>query len=54
MQLVKRAVGTRKNLMLSEACAHYGVEGGNHRAACDVLATYRLLKCLNVQAPGAQ
>lgn len=43
MQFVKRAVGSKKNLMLGEACSRYGVEGGNHRAACDVLATHRLL-----------
>lgn len=43
MQLVKRTAGTRKNLTLSEACALYGLEGGNHRADVDVLATYRLL-----------
>lgn len=44
MQLVKRAAGTRKSLTLSEACARFGVEGGNHRAACDVEATCRLLR----------
>ena len=43
MQLVKRALGTKKNLTLSEACAFYGLEGGNHRADVDVLATCRLL-----------
>jgi DNA polymerase-3 subunit epsilon len=46
MQLAKRACGMKKSLTLSEACARYGLEGGNHRAARDVLATYRLLKCL--------
>jgi DNA polymerase III epsilon subunit-like protein len=44
MQLAKLRVGTRKNLTLTEACAHYGLEGGNHRADADVLATYRLLR----------
>jgi DNA polymerase III epsilon subunit-like protein len=44
MQLVKRAVGTKKNLTLADACAHYGLEGGNHRADVDVLATCRLLR----------
>jgi DNA polymerase III epsilon subunit-like protein len=43
MQLAKRAIGTKKNLTLSEACAFYGLEGGNHRADMDVLATWRLL-----------
>ena len=46
MQLVKRAVRTKKNLTLSEACAFYGLEGGNHRADVDVLATWRLLNRL--------
>lgn len=44
MQLVKRAVGTNKSLSLEEACARFGVEGGNHRADRDVKATYRLLR----------
>ena len=43
MPLVKRAAGVRKNLMLGEACRRFGLEGGNHRAARDVLATHRLL-----------
>ena len=43
MQLVKRALAVRGNLTLSEACARHGLVGGNHRAAQDVLATYRLL-----------
>ncbi|MBC7933185.1 MAG: 3'-5' exonuclease [Rubrivivax sp.] len=46
MQLVKRVVGTKKNLTLAEACARYGVEAGNHRADRDVLATWRLLRAL--------
>jgi DNA polymerase III epsilon subunit-like protein len=46
MQLAKQSVGTKKNLTLSEACAHYGLEGGTHRADADVLATYRLLERL--------
>jgi DNA polymerase-3 subunit epsilon len=46
MQLAKISVGTKRNLTLSEACAHYGLEGGTHRADADVLATYRLLKRL--------
>lgn len=43
MQLVKRVLGTKKNLTLAQACAYYGLEGGNHRADIDVLATSRLL-----------
>ena len=43
MQLVKQTTGTRKSLTLEEACALYGLEAGNHRAARDVEATYRLL-----------
>lgn len=46
MQLVKKAIGTKKSLTLNEACAFYGVAGGNHRAGCDVLATYQLLNTL--------
>lgn len=46
MQLVKKIVGTKKNLSLAEACALYGVEAGNHRADRDVLATWRLLGSL--------
>jgi len=46
MQLVKQATGTKKSITLEEACAHYGLEGGNHRAGRDVEATYQLLKAL--------
>jgi DNA polymerase-3 subunit epsilon len=46
MQLVKRTLGTRRSPTLSEACAFYGLEGGNHRAARDVQATCQLLKTL--------
>jgi DNA polymerase III epsilon subunit-like protein len=46
MQLAKARVGTKKNLTLTEACAHYGLEGGTHRADADVLATHRLLQRL--------
>lgn len=46
LQLVKQALGTKKSVTLSDACARYGVEGGNHRAARDVLAVYVLLKAL--------
>ena len=51
MQLVKRVTGTKKSLTLNDACALFGLEGGNHRAGRDVLATLRLLKALSaVQA----
>lgn len=46
MQVVKRSVGTTKNLTLSDACAYFGLEGGNHRADRDVQATWRLLNKL--------
>lgn len=46
MQLAKRVCGVKKSLTLSEACARHGLEGGNHRAARDVLATYALLQRL--------
>ncbi len=46
MQLVRQALGTRRSLTLREACAHCGLEGGNHRARRDVEATYQLLKSL--------
>ena len=55
MQLVKRVVGTKKNLTLSEACALFGLEAGNHRADRDVLATWRLLRALAARAaPGVK
>ena len=47
MQLVKKVTGTKKSLTLSDACAHFGLTGGNHRAARDVQATYELLKALS-------
>jgi DNA polymerase-3 subunit epsilon len=46
MQAVKQTIGTRKSLTLGEACAHFGLEGGNHRASRDVQATCRLLQAL--------
>ncbi|MEA2176190.1 MAG: polymerase subunit epsilon, partial [Blastocatellia bacterium] len=46
MQLVKKVIGTKKSLTLEQACACYGLPGGNHRAARDVLATCDLLKSL--------
>ena len=46
MQAVKRKVGAKRSLTLGEACAYFGVEGGNHRAARDVQATGCLLQVL--------
>ena len=51
MQLVKKTTGVKRSPTLSEACALYGVEGGNHRAANDVRATYHLLNSLKHSAP---
>lgn len=50
MQLVKREVGTKRSPTLTEACAFYGLEGGNHRAGRDVQATCRLLKAIAASA----
>jgi len=47
MQLTKKMTGTKKSLTLEDACAHFGLPGGNHRAARDVQATYELLKALS-------
>ena len=47
MQLVKKMTGTKKSLTLQDACAHFNLTGGNHRAARDVQATYELLKALS-------
>lgn len=46
LPLVKRAVGTKRNVTLEAACTHHGLEAGTHRAATDVRATYRLLRAL--------
>lgn len=46
MQLVKKSIGTKRSLTLEQACACYGLAGGNHRAARDVEATCELLKAL--------
>jgi DNA polymerase-3 subunit epsilon len=51
MQLVKKTVRTRKSLTLEEACACYGLAGGNHRAGCDVQATFQLLQAVKSAAP---
>jgi hypothetical protein len=50
MQLVKRVIGTKKNVTLLEACSLFGLEAGNHRADRDVLATWRLLRALGTRA----
>ena len=50
MQLVKQTIGSRRSPTLGEACAHYGLPGGNHRAARDVQATYMLLQALKASA----
>jgi len=50
MQLVKKQVGTKRSPTLSEACAFYGLEGGNHRAGRDVQATCQLLKAIAASA----
>lgn len=50
MQLVKQTAKTRKSLTLEEACACYGLAGGNHRAARDVQATFQLLQALKSAA----
>jgi DNA polymerase III epsilon subunit-like protein len=44
MQLIKRKMGTKKSVSLENACTHFHVEGGCHRAARDVEATHRLLR----------
>ena len=46
LQLVKQTLGTKRSLTLGDACARYGVEGGNHRAARDVQAVCFLLNAL--------
>lgn len=47
MQLTKRMTGTKRSLTLEDACAQFGLPGGNHRAARDVQATSELLKALS-------
>jgi DNA polymerase III epsilon subunit-like protein len=46
MPPVKSKIGTKKSVTLTDACAYFGLAGGNHRAACDAQATYQLLKRL--------
>lgn len=50
MQLFKQLTGRKKSPSLSEACAFYGLEGGNHRAGRDVEATAQLLKAMKLAA----
>jgi DNA polymerase III epsilon subunit-like protein len=50
MQAVKQRIGTKRSLTLTQACAHFGLEGGNHRATRDVQATCRLLQALREDA----
>ena len=52
MQAVKKRIGLRRSLTLSEACAYFGLEGGNHRAARDVEATCCLLQALRTSLNG--
>lgn len=47
MQLTKKMTGTKRSLTLEDACAHFNLAGGNHRAARDVQATCELLKALS-------
>lgn len=49
MQLVKKMTGARRSLTLEQACACYGLAGGNHRAARDVEATCELLRALSAK-----
>jgi DNA polymerase III alpha subunit (gram-positive type) len=51
MQTVKKGIGAQKSLTLSEACERFGLECGNHRAACDVQATCRLLHAFKNRCP---
>jgi DNA polymerase III subunit epsilon len=46
MQLTKKVTGAKRSPTLEDACAHFGLAGGNHRAARDVQATYELLRAL--------
>lgn len=44
MQYVKEQMKSRRGTTLSEACRHFGVEMGTHRAATDAVATAKLLQ----------
>jgi hypothetical protein len=37
-------IGMSESVTLGEACAYFGLEAGNHRAARDISATYGLLR----------
>jgi DNA polymerase-3 subunit epsilon len=50
MQLVKQNMGSTRSINLEQACAWYGLPGGNHRAARDVRALHELL-CMVVASP---
>jgi DNA polymerase III epsilon subunit-like protein len=46
MRLITLRVGLKRSITLTEACALFGLEGGNHRAARDVTATIQLLNAV--------
>jgi len=46
MQLAKQTLGSKKNLTLEQACSHFGLAGGTHRAVADVNATFNLIRKL--------
>ena len=46
MPLVKARMGLRRSPTLAEACAHFRVEGGNHRARKDAEALCQLLRAV--------
>lgn len=46
MELARRTLGIRRALTLQEACAHFGLDGGTHRAPRDVEATASLISSL--------
>ncbi len=52
MEMARRTLGIRRSLTLAEACVHFGLEGGTHRASRDVEATARLLRSI-VSSSGA-
>ncbi|HZI17910.1 MAG TPA: 3'-5' exonuclease [Pyrinomonadaceae bacterium] len=52
LPLVRRALGARRSPTLEEACARFGITGGAHRAAADVIATRQLLARLLAAGAG--
>jgi DNA polymerase III subunit epsilon len=54
LPLVRRSLGVRRSPTLEEACAHFGIKGGAHRAAADVLATHQLLARLLAAGAGSE